>query len=526
MERRNKCIVICSLLWLILLRSFDISILFSFKTWKQSDSELYQFILNSVAILFYIPLPIFSLFAEIKFGLLKTAIAVTCIEAVCSLCYTILSVLDGSAIDTVTSVVVPLTPFARVYFETLVLCFIANELTEISCRSDHFSTYVWWHVWCARIGSIVTEVSSCLFESYDDFEAYASSVHFTFLIVIIISALYIKKWTIRYNYTVNPLKLISSVLCFALKNKNPLKRSALTYWEETEPSRINLGKAKYGGPFLEKDVESVKTFFRLTPLLIVMIMIYFPFQTLGRLTEKKGSLLSCFLFRTYVAEYVVIIISVPLYQFIIKPYCPRKMRLSILKRTGLGIALVVLAKFGYIALDLFVAVPAYADNNETICLVKSAINDTGYHDMILSYESFLYYYMIPTCINSLGALLTITGSLEFVFAQAPHSMRGLLIGLWFSFGRIYAAVGWMMVKPIEAASEYLVPSCELYILIMNFVLMLVSFVLFVIISRWYKLHSNEDVFNAHYVVETHFENEFNRRDGISTYGSTLTEAFS
>ncbi|XP_019856614.1 PREDICTED: uncharacterized protein LOC109585107 [Amphimedon queenslandica] len=451
MERRSKCIIICSLLWFMLLRSFDISILFSFKTWKQRDSDLYKFILNSVAILFYIPLPIFSLFAEIKFGLLKTAIAITCIEAVCSLCYTILSVLDGSVIDTVTSVVVPLFLFAQVYFETLVLCFIANELTESSCRSDHFSTYVWWHVWCAHTGSMVTEVSSCLFESYNNFEAYASSVHFTFLIVIIISALFIKKWTIRYNYTVNPLKLISSVLCFALKNKYPLKRSALTYWEETEPSRINLGKAKYGGPFLEKDVESVKTFLRLTPLLIVMTMIYFPFQTLGRLTEKKGSLPFCFLFRTYVAEYVVIIISVPLYQFIIKPYCPRKMRLSILKRTGLGIALVVLAKFGYIALDLLIAVPAHANNNETICLVKSAINDTGYHDMIISYESFLYYYMIPTCINSLGALLTITGSLEFVFAQAPYSMRGLLIGLWFSFSRIYAAVGWMMVKPIEAA---------------------------------------------------------------------------
>ena len=69
-------------------------------------------------------------------------------------------------------------------------------------------------------------------------------------------------------------------------------------------------------------------------------------------------------------------------------------------------------------------------------------------------------------------------------------MRGLLIRLWFSIGGIYEIAGWMMIKPFKAVSEYLVPSCELYILIMNLLFMLLSFILCILFSRRYKLNSD------------------------------------
>uniref|UniRef100_A0A1X7SPE8 Uncharacterized protein n=1 Tax=Amphimedon queenslandica TaxID=400682 RepID=A0A1X7SPE8_AMPQE len=69
----------------------------------------------------------------------------------------------------------------------------------------------------------------------------------------------------------NPIKLIVRVLCYARKHKYPENRSALTYWEEEAPSRLDLGKDKYGGPFTEEEVEDVKTFFRMLPLFIAML---------------------------------------------------------------------------------------------------------------------------------------------------------------------------------------------------------------------------------------------------------------
>ena len=56
------------------------------------------------------------------------------------------------------------------------------------------------------------------------------------------------------------LKTIHRVLKFAWKNKAPINRSALTYWEENIPSRMDLGKSRYGGPFTTEEVEDVKTF--------------------------------------------------------------------------------------------------------------------------------------------------------------------------------------------------------------------------------------------------------------------------
>ena len=518
MERRSKCIFVMSLVWTILMKLFSPSMLFSSTHWNHSEKRWYLNILIPFTIFFYILLPFFGLLAN-KLGQLNTAIACTCIGTFLTFCFIILSLLNGMVIDTIVSVVVPLSLFTRVYFENLVLCFISNELTEQSCKSDDFSTYVWWYVWGSNFGAIITETSSCLFKSHKYFQTCASSIHLVFLIVVIISSLLIKKWTVRYNYSVNPFKLIFGVLCFAVKNKHPLKRSALTYWEEAEPSRINLGKEKYGGPFLEKDVESVKTFFRLIPLIAVTLMIFFPYQTLGRLSSKQLSHEECLLFGTYVVLYAVMIVIIPVYQLIIKPYCMcHRIKMSILKRTGIGIALTVLAKFGYVALNLSISVPAYVNYNETICLLESPTNGTGYHDIFMD-KSYSYYHMIPSCINSFGVLLVKVGSLEFIYAQTPHSMHGLLIGLWLSISGTYEIAGWMMIKPFKAAREYLIPSCQLYILIMNFIFMVVSLIVFVLLSRRYKLHRYEDVFNAHDIAEAYYENEFNQREKNNNYGS-------
>ena len=46
--------------------------------------------------------------------------------------------------------------------------------------------------------------------------------------------------------TLNPYALVYRTLRFALTHNHPVQRSALTYWEDKIPSRIDLGKSKYG----------------------------------------------------------------------------------------------------------------------------------------------------------------------------------------------------------------------------------------------------------------------------------------
>ena len=59
------------------------------------------------------------------------------------------------------------------------------------------------------------------------------------------------------------------MLNYARKNKYPRKRSAFTYLDEEQPSRLDFGKdEKFGGPFTEEEVEDVKTALRLIPLVV------------------------------------------------------------------------------------------------------------------------------------------------------------------------------------------------------------------------------------------------------------------
>jgi hypothetical protein len=51
-------------------------------------------------------------------------------------------------------------------------------------------------------------------------------------------------WRISHLAQRNPCSLIFYVLKFAIKHKNPLQRSAFTYWEDKLLSRIDLGKTR------------------------------------------------------------------------------------------------------------------------------------------------------------------------------------------------------------------------------------------------------------------------------------------
>ncbi len=68
-------------------------------------------------------------------------------------------------------------------------------------------------------------------------------------------------------------KAIYPMLKFAWKHKAPLNRSALIYWEEDIPSRMDLGKSRYGGPFATEQVEDVKTILRLMPFCLTLLLL-------------------------------------------------------------------------------------------------------------------------------------------------------------------------------------------------------------------------------------------------------------
>ena len=179
-------------------------------------------------------------------------------------------------------------------FESNAIQFGMDQMLEAS--SKQLSSFIHWYFWCAHIGPLVLfyiavgiflYFVNCRFQMDHVHKLFHTITNFLMLItssietVIFIFAVVYIYWSKQSHQndqkSRNPMKIICEVLKYSWKHKVPEKRSALTYWENDIPSRIDLGKDKYGGPFTYEEVEDVKSFFRL----LLLILSLFGFQLSG-----------------------------------------------------------------------------------------------------------------------------------------------------------------------------------------------------------------------------------------------------
>ena len=141
-----------------------------------------------------------------------------------------------------------------------------------------------------------------------------------FLIIV-----YRKTFSLGFLTQENPLKQIYNVFSYAARNKYPRQRSAVTYGEL--PSRFDLAKSRYGGPYSTEYVEDVKTFCRIC--LLFLLVVAFGFSE-GYVTASRIRAVASpeqlnevgFEFLTHDSasiQTISILISVSVYQLVIKP---------------------------------------------------------------------------------------------------------------------------------------------------------------------------------------------------------------
>ena len=240
-----------------------------------------------------------------------------------------------------------------------------------------------------------------------------------------------RNWLVIEPVSQNPLKAVYSVLKYAATHKHPVRRSALTYWEEDIPSRIDLGKSKYGGPFTTEQVEDVKTFFRLLLMSVAISFFVYPlflfgdsmnmfashFQWLSAAHSKDcySALLN---FHTF--YYVVVVLGIPLYELAIYPLA-RNWIPSTLKRVGIGAFATIIVASVALTVDMV----GHAHTNATVeCMfvensASSSVLDINY-----------FWIDIPlSIVLGIEAVSLHVALLEFLCAQAPYTMKGLIIGL-------------------------------------------------------------------------------------------------
>ena len=113
--------------------------------------------------------------------------------------------------------------------------------------TDDSVLYIHWYVWTVYAGSLIVRLL-IMFPLIFLVVLGPGLAPFLLGITLCIQK-YNRKSFLIDSGSRNPYKLVYQVFKFAKDHSSPIRRSAFTYCEDELPSRLDLGKEKYGGPF-------------------------------------------------------------------------------------------------------------------------------------------------------------------------------------------------------------------------------------------------------------------------------------
>ena len=377
------------------------------------------------------------------------------------------------------------------------LQFGIDQLTDAS--SSEIASYISWYAWTSTFAFIMAIIFSSCITYYGLTLPYFVLPLFSTLSIL--TDCFFNRWLVKEPVTNNPLKLIYQVLKYAVKNKYPRLRSAFTYWEDKPYSRIDLGKTKYGGPFITEQVEDVKTFFRIFAILVIftttIILIfglrnffysqYFDSHRFLMQNLVAKYIKSCY-YETAVwnLEFITVVLLIPviesfLYPLLIKCNCC--INFSIISRFLLGIFVIILYELHLLGIELVVT--QTSDLHNSTCFFYVNEETVG-----------LYWLIPPKALYGIALYIILTSSLEFIAAQAPYSMRGLLLGIYMFLSGLSGALSVFSFLLVSITRKYATESdganCELWLYGCILVLTIASFCAVFIAKKWYISRRRDD----------------------------------
>ena len=398
-----------------------------------------------------------------------------------------------------------------------ILQFGIDQLEDAS--SSEIMSFLRWFAWLWCLSGVVAAFSlSCLCPAYESLRYFLFAALVT---AATTSDLLFNHWLVKETVSNNPLVTIFQVLRYALKNKYPSERSAFTYWDDKNHSRIDLAKHKFGGPFSTEQVEDVKTFFRMIQVIFacaflaaLLISMYPVFNNvLYHLAGMNFNLLqhgSCYW--SYIENcfqrisvkqcgYATLVVLLPLNEFIFYPIFYRVFRVSILRKVSIGMVFLVSSFVACTAIE-FVAnhkrlqVP---NATNTTCDLFSELEDGDHINLPFDYK----WMTIPYALNSFGQFFIITSTSEFLCAQSPYSMRGLLFGLAYGSTGFFAIFGYGILRFIAAISRKWLSDgygCRAWYLLMSSLLFLILLGIFFSVFKCYKKRNRDDSKDSEEIV--------------------------
>ncbi len=391
-----------------------------------------------------------------------------------------------------------------------------DQMPEAS--ANEISAYIHWLVWAIFAGWLVADLTSVIYycgaidaQTNDYFTpSLQVIIPMTLLSLAVSCDSLFGRWLIVEPESQNPLKTVFGVLKFSATHKRPIGRLTITYCEEEKPSRLDFAKEKFRGPYTTEEVEDVKTFFRMLVVIASTIAFSVPFLLY--------TISTCFLGNHFNMGYkykdigvdrhfcgaqskqiaysveVFAVLIIPLYEFLIYPLVVDRVP-RMLQRVGIAAALTIVLTVAIFAIDTI----QHASGKTMHCMFSQSLQVLNPNSAWIAAPSHF--------VRAIQLVLYIVAILEFTCAQAPYSMRGLLLGVvnsltFFSFPLAYSVFTvwhhfWKRLPSI--------PSCDFYYFIFQILCAVFGLVLLCFVTSWYKRRQRDNPLCYQAMIESVFE---------------------
>ena len=318
----------------------------------------------------------------------------------------------------------------------------------------------------------------------------------------------------------NPYKNVLNVLNFVRKHDIPLQRSAFTYDGDETPSRMDFAKGKYGGPFTTEQVEDVKTFLRILLLLsgigsVFILEItnsYIGFKVFGQHTGYIEDFIGrCSIWIILESGALGQVISVT----VLPIYMCKYLRKSIFCRMISGFILCLIATLSMLLIDLsghFHHVNDQGTGSHCMFTYSRRNNASSLKYPIL--EMPWSVLILPNILLGIGRPILLSSIFEFISAQSPHSMKGLLIGVLYAIKGVYQLTSSIALIPISSDRFWSkgrmrehppVTNCGFIYFLFTLFVALVGLIVSAIVAKQYKYRERDDRPYNQSIVEEIFD---------------------
>ena len=443
-------------------------------------------------------------------------------------------------------------------FESTVIQFGTDQM--IGASSNQLSTFIHWYYWSLCVGSICSNAiiagmagyrSQCNIniqilqgDKYGNYQLNLMAWLFLpvnvlqfILCSITLLLLYLKKFKKYLNIEpigTNPIKQIIDVIKYAYHHKYPVRRSALSYYLNTYPSRIDFGKVQYGGPFTNEEVEDTKTVLRLLVLLLSLFGFHLSgdgFSTVSQILYKtcpSSLILLMITSNPTISLNILTFFSISLFYVLAKSPL-KKWIPNMMKRMWFGLLMLfiqdVLSLIIYKQIEPSTCGGYLSEVNKyrssTLLCYYSLIefaNDTVWNttdcvnvcpSSLYTMDSTLMWLLVPQILHGFGYMLVFVTVLEFICAQAPFRMKGFMVGIWYAM----FFINFLLLNMIEFSITSFYKEDRAWIIYESIRIGIIglSLIIFGISCQYYRYRERDEVVNVQGMIEDIFEKELNQQ---------------